>query len=179
MDVARWPAAESLTSSRLDLEPLRVEHAGEMVTVLEDPELYEFTGGRPPSESELVERYTRQMVGASPDGRQGWLNWILRLRDSGTAVGTVQATLRDGDLDDRRAELAWVVSSGFQGAGYATEGATAVVEWLRGKGVESVEAFIHPAHGASAAVAHRLGLRPSGHTRGGETRWILRTRCHN
>jgi RimJ/RimL family protein N-acetyltransferase len=150
-----------------------------MVAVLGDPQLYEFTGGRPPSESELVDRYTRQVLGESVDGRQGWLNWILRLRDSRAAIGTVQATLRDDDAGERRAELAWVLSTRFQGAGYATEGAAAVIEWLRGEGVESVEAFIQPSHGASARVAQRLGLEPTGEMRGGETRWILRTRCHN
>jgi hypothetical protein len=38
-------------TERLTLEPLRPEHADEMVAVLGDPALYEFTGGTPPVNS--------------------------------------------------------------------------------------------------------------------------------
>jgi RimJ/RimL family protein N-acetyltransferase len=170
----RWPAAAELTSERLVLEPLRVEHAAEMVAVLADPALYEFIGGEPPSQAELRARYRRQARGESPDGVEGWLNWVLRLRSDRTALGTVQATLRDD-----AAELAWVVSTSFQGAGYATEGTSAVIAWLRGKGIMWFEAHIHPDHAASSAVARRLGFEPTALARDGEVRWELRLRCHN
>src|SRR5215207_9766182 len=100
-----WPGAEPLVTERLILEPLRPDHAREMVAVLADPGLYVHTGGSPPSEAELAERYARQSRGASPDGGQGWLNWILRLRRDDGLAGFVQATLseRDGGI---AAELA-------------------------------------------------------------------------
>jgi RimJ/RimL family protein N-acetyltransferase len=141
-----------------------------MVAVLADPALYTYTGGRPPSESELAVRYGRQVSGASPDRREAWLNWVLRLRSSGSLVGTVQATVTGGD-GSRRAELAWVISTRFQGAGYATEAARAVMTWLPTLGVESFDAHVHPAHKASAAVAERLGLAPIGTRPDGEVRW--------
>ena len=152
--------AEQIETERLVLEPLRIEHAGEMVSVLDDPLIYQFTGGHPPTEAELRSRYERQIRG------DGWLNWILRSRESAAAVGTVQATLRD------RAELAWVLAPAFQGLGYATEAATAAMEWLRTKGVTGFEAHVHPEHDASAAVARRLGLRPTDAVHRGETVWI-------
>ena len=40
---------EPLTSERLRLEPLTVDHAPAMVAVLADPSIYEFTGGSPPT----------------------------------------------------------------------------------------------------------------------------------
>jgi hypothetical protein len=40
-------------TARLALEPLRAEHATEMVAVLADPRIYEFIGDAPPSEDEL------------------------------------------------------------------------------------------------------------------------------
>ena len=161
------PVAEQIETQRLILEPLRVDHAGDMVAVLADPAMYEFTGGAPPSEGELQARYARQVRGA------GWLNWILRLRESRAAVGTVQATLRE------RAELAWVVGTSFQGCGYATEGTAAVIAWLRANGVGEFEAHIHPDHEASAAVARRLGFEPTDAVHRGETVWISGRRCHN
>ena len=43
---------------------------------------------------------------------------------------------------------------------------------LRERGVTRFAANIHPDHAASAAVARRLGLAPTGERRGGEVRWI-------
>ena len=162
------PTAQQLTSERLTLEPLRVDHAAEMVAVLADPAMYEFTGGDPPSEADLTARYRRQTA------HDGWLNWVLRLRSTGEAVGTVQAT-----LGDDAAELAWVVSSRFQGAGYAREGTAAAIAWLRANDVHSFHAHIHPDHAASKAVAARLDFEPTGSIRNGEVCWELPARCHN
>jgi RimJ/RimL family protein N-acetyltransferase len=165
-----WPAAQPLRTDRLDLEPLRVGHAGEMVGVLADPALYAWTGGAPPTAGQLRERYARQAPGRSPDGRQGWLNWVLRLRDTGAAAGTVQATLARED-GATVAELAWVVGTAAQRRGYAREAASAVAAWLRGLGVDRLVAHVHPEHAASAAVARHLGMRATGVVVDGETRW--------
>lgn len=165
-----WPAAEFLETPRLRLEPLRVEHAAEMVAVLADPSLFHFTGGAPPCEAELTSRYRLQAAGTSPDGREGWLNWVLRGDPADPPVGTVQATLREGDAE-RRAELAWVLAPSHQGQGLATEAADAVMRWLQGQGIRSFEAHIRPGHDASGGVARRLGMEPTSDRRGGETRW--------
>ena len=165
-----WPAAEPIETARLTLEPLRVEHAAEMVEVLSAPALYEFTGAAPPSLERLRARYARQAVGHSSDGREGWLNWIARERDTGIAVGTVQATLttRDARLE---AEIAWVIGAARQRRGYATEAAGAMVQWLRTQGIKTITAYIHPDHQASMGVARRLGLAPTPIIDDGETRW--------
>jgi RimJ/RimL family protein N-acetyltransferase len=166
----KWPRAEPITTERLDLEPLRLDHAREMAHVLDDPALYRYTGGSPPSEEELSARYARQSSGVSPDGRQGWLNWVLRLRSDGGAVGIVQCTLTEQG-DAVNADLAWVVGIHHQGAGVATEAAVAMIGWLRGLGIAAFTAHIHPDHAASAAVARRLGLAQTPLVERGETRW--------
>jgi RimJ/RimL family protein N-acetyltransferase len=159
--------AAPIETGRLLLEPLREEHAREMLSVLADPALYEHTGGAPPTVGELEQRYARQVRGRSPDGRQMWLNWVLRRRDPARAVGFVQVT-----LDERGAELAWLVTPAEQGAGLATEAAGAVAQWLRDQGVRRLSAHIHPDNGASAAVARRLGMTPTAETKDGELRWV-------
>jgi RimJ/RimL family protein N-acetyltransferase len=165
-----WPAAEPIETARLTLEPLRVDHAGEMREVLGDPALYRYTGGKPPSLDELRTRYAMQAVGRSPDARHGWLNWIARDRDTGAAVGIVQTTLgrSAGPLE---AEIAWIIGVPYQHRGFAVESATAMVEWLRDRGVQMFIAHIHPGHGASMSVARRLGLTATDVIEGGETRW--------
>jgi RimJ/RimL family protein N-acetyltransferase len=160
--------SDDVVARRLALVPLTVSDAREMVTVLAGDDLYTFTGGRPPTLPELRARYARQVVGHSADGIQDWHNWIIRLVTGRTAVGYVQATVTDGG---RRAEIAWVVGRAWQGHGYATEAAAALVGWLWERGVLIVQAHIHPDHAASAAVAFHAGLLPTGQLQDGEQLW--------
>jgi RimJ/RimL family protein N-acetyltransferase len=141
---------------RIRLDPLRVADAEEMAVVLGAPELYGFIGGEPPALSELTDRYRRQVVGRSLDGREEWLNWIVRLE--GTAIGYVQATVHEGT----RAVVAWVIGVPWQGRGYATEAVRAMIVVLRARGVTRIEAYIVPGHAASEVVAARAGLAATG-----------------
>jgi RimJ/RimL family protein N-acetyltransferase len=91
---------------------------------------------------------------------------MLRRRDTGELVGTVQAT-----VTGTAAELAWVVAVPHQGQGYAREAALAVRDLLRDAGVSRFSACIHPGHLASAGVARALGLAPTSTLVDGEVRW--------
>lgn len=162
----RWPAAQAILTARLRLEPLRAAHATELASLLDDARLHEFTGGRPLPADELRVRYARLESGRSPDGNQAWLNWVVRARAGGEAVGTVQATIESGS-----ASLAWVIGSRYQGRGYAKEAAAGMAEWLVTEGVGALVAWIHPGHAASIAVARHLGMEASDVESGGETRW--------
>jgi len=166
--VAQQLSARELESERLLLEPLRADHADELAPVLGDVALHRFIGGTPPGAAELRERFARQARGHSPDGRERWLNWVVRDRATGLAVGTVQATVVTAA---QLGELAWVIGSAHQGRGYAKESAALVTSWLRGQGVLDLRAHIHPEHVASAAVARAIGLHPTAVMKDGETRW--------
>jgi RimJ/RimL family protein N-acetyltransferase len=140
-----------------------------MVGVLSGAALYTFTGGSPPGLGELRARYARLATGRSPDGREEWRNWILRREPDRAAVGYVQATIVDGGT---RAEIAWVVGLNWQRQGFAAEAARALVAWLDARGVTAIQARIHPDHPASAAVARRAGLVPTGQIDEGEQLWL-------
>lgn len=170
LSVQGFPEALPLAGLRLDLEPLRVAHAQEMAPLMDDARLHAFIGGEPATLSRLRERYRRQVVGRSPDGAQRWLNWVVRRRWDGRAVGTVQATVvaRDRVLT---AEVAWVVATEYQGQGFAREAAQVLVTWLREQGVETVMAHLHPDHKASQGVARAVGLSPTSLLVDGEVRW--------
>jgi RimJ/RimL family protein N-acetyltransferase len=184
------PVAESIETERLLLEPLTVAHAEEMVHVLDDWELHTFTGGEPATLAELRSRYNRLVSGPAPYHQEGWLNWIVHLRPPpsavlhradlddphdlddqeravGPAVGTVEATVHPGPW----AALAWIIGTEWQGRGIATEAARGLVGWLTAHSVTDLRANIHPGNQASAAVARKLGLSPTGQCVGGELVW--------
>lgn len=159
-------STDGFSTDRLDLLPLRVEHAGEMAEVLADPELHAFIGGTPDSPQALLARY-RRLVAGSPDPAVRWLNWVIRLREENCLAGTVQATIAD-----RGAEIAWVVGTPWQGRRIAGEAARGLVGWLGTQPVDTVAAHIHPDHHASAAVAASAGLAATAERQDGEVRWL-------
>jgi len=166
-----WPSATKLQSARLLLEPLCVMHAEEAATALADESLHRYIGGHPATTDELRDRYARQVAGHSPDGRHGWLNWILRERRSGQLAGTLQATLSRAVDGGHSAELAWIIATDHRGQGLAAEAATAVTARLFDQGTVALVAHVHPGNVASAATAARLGMTPTPVLEDGEIEW--------
>jgi RimJ/RimL family protein N-acetyltransferase len=167
-DDATSVPVETLAGDRLDLVPLRPADADEMAAVLAEESLYAFIGGSPPTVELLRARYERQAVGRSPDGSHEWLNWIVRLRPSGQAVGYVQATIEEGG---QVADIAWLIGVPWQGRGYAREAAQRLASWLEEGGARIVTAHVHPEHAASAAVAAWAGLQRTDEIENGERIW--------
>jgi RimJ/RimL family protein N-acetyltransferase len=163
---------DSIATERLTLTALTVHDADEMVGVLNDERLHAFIGGRPDTITELRDRY-RRFVAGPKESDDVWLNWIVRSTQDGAAVGTVQATV--STLSDGRtvAAVAWVIGIAWQGRGYASEAARALIDWLRAHGVDQVTAHIRPDHHASATVARRSGLHETDELINGETVWRL------
>ena len=145
-------------------------HAAELAPLLDDVALHEFTGGTPLSEAALAARYTRLAARRSPSGDQLWGNWVIRVRATGAAAGTVQATLLAAGPAAGPAEVAWVVARAAQGRGYASEAARSLVTVLRQDGW-AIVAHIHPRHLASQRVARAAGLLPTADISDGEIRW--------
>jgi RimJ/RimL family protein N-acetyltransferase len=154
------------------MQPLAVDDADEVAPALDDPALHEFIGGSPATADELRRRFRFLAVGHSPDGTEGWLNWVVRDRESTAVVGTAQATLRGSD-EALSADIAWVVATPWQGRGFAKEAARAVTEWLFAQGVRVVAAYVHPEHAASAGVARSVGMVPTDTVVDGEVRWVV------
>jgi alpha-ribazole phosphatase/probable phosphoglycerate mutase len=163
-----WFHDTPIITERLTLFPLKVTDADEMAKVLADPDLYTFTGGTPPTPATLRTRYATLATGHSPDDHQEWRNWIIRRHTDNRAIGTVQATITD---HESRAEIAWIIGVPWQGMGYATEAASALLTWLDTRNIPHVQAHIHPDHHASTTVATHLGLTPTPHIHDGERRW--------
>ena len=126
------PAAPTLDTPRLRLEPLAEAHLDALHDVLDDPALHTFTGGVPLGRDALRARIARLIVGRSADGREVWLNLIVRRRADDAVLGYVQATIAapgPGDVTTPTT-TAWVIGTRFQRHGYAREAAGALCTWL-------------------------------------------------
>lgn len=163
-------AAGDLPTGRLTLEPLEVEHADEMVSVLSNPALYDFTGGEPPTGDALVSRYRAQVAGSGRQGEQ-WHNWIMRRTDTDEVIGFVQATVVDGVAD-----IAWLVGVEHQRQGFAVEAVLAMIAELENRSVRRFAAHIHSDHRESQRVAAAVGLEFTGALdNDGEEIWLSST----
>ena len=114
-----------IETGSLTLEPQTVAHAEEMFVVLSDPAIYEYENEPPPSLEWLRARFTKLEARRSSDGREQWLNWVIRLPTS-ELIGYVQATVRANG----RAAIAYALSSRYWGRGLARQAVQAMVAEL-------------------------------------------------
>ena len=145
-----------LTTPRLTLEPLEVSHAHPLYASLQAPELYRFIPrDAPPSVEALAARYSNLATRHSPGGEDLWLNWVMRKRDTGEYVGTVEVTV----CPTREAYLAYQVFPLFWKQGFATEACQRVLEHLVADySVTRVIAEIDTRNEASIRMVERLGF---------------------
>ena len=144
-----------IESNALRLEPLAVAHAEEMFEPLSAAVIYDYMAGGPPSSiAALRERYVNLERGRSADGRQQWLNWIIRVR-SGRCAGFVQATLYPGHTGD----FAFVLAPEHWGHGVAFEACQAAIPYIASElGVTELFATVDPRNARSIRLLTRLGF---------------------
>ncbi len=145
-----------IETERLRLEPLVATHAVEMLHALASPEIYRFIPNEPPTDVvALAARYARLATRRSPDGRECWLNWAVRLRSTGECIGRVEATVREAS----QAEIAYLIAPDSQGKGLATEACRAMIAWIAdAHGVRTFEATIDTRNARSIAMVTRIGF---------------------
>jgi len=147
---------QDIKTDDLVLEPLAARHAEAMFEVLSDPALYRYLDHpAPPSVEHLRDVYTRLETRRSPDGRELWLNWVVR-PTGGPPVGYVQATV----TANREAWVAFVFSSRHWGRGYATQATQAVIGHLTAaQGVTRFLATVEAENQRSIRLLERLAFR--------------------
>lgn len=147
---------QPLRTPQLDLTPLEPADAKSLFEVLAEPELYRHLPHGPPSDAgALEERFSRLATRRSPDERQQWLNWVVRERGSGEAVGLVEVTVEGG-----QAHLAYFVARAHWRRGIGRQACAAVLEHLREElAVTEVVAEMDARNTASFALVESLGFR--------------------
>jgi ribosomal-protein-alanine N-acetyltransferase len=122
--------------------------------VLRDPRLYENVPQDPPASLAWLEtRHALLESRLSPEGDELWLNWVLRRRDGGDCIGSVQVTV----YADASACLAYEVGSAFWKQRFASEACAAVLQVLQQDfGVRRVVAEVDTLNAASIRLLERL-----------------------
>ena len=149
-----------LETPRLLLEPILPVHAPVLYERLRDERLYRFIPQDPPDTLEALEdRYQFLSGRRSPDGREAWLNWAVRERDSGQYAGTLEATV----YDKGTAIIAYMVFVPCQRRGIAAEACGRLLEHLfEGYRAGMVAAEIDTRNAASIALVESLGFERVG-----------------
>src|SRR5262249_37713055 len=138
----------------LTLEPQTALHAEAMFAVLSDPAIYEYENEPPRSLDWLRERFAKLESRRSADGRERWLNWVIRLPTS-ELIGYVQATVRA----DGCAAIAYELASAYWGRGLAHQAVQAMIgELVAHYDVRRLTAVLKRENGRSRRLLERLGF---------------------
>lgn len=165
LDISREP----LLTPRLELRRTRVEDAAAMFEALRHPEMYRYVPHKTPATITDVEtRFARVMQETAPDRLEQWLNWTVWLRENGTPLGTVEATINQ----HQAASIGYIFDPRVWGHGYATEAVKAMMDHLRTQGALVFKAEIDIQNNASKAVVTRLGFQHA-FTEGADEFWRL------
>ena len=86
--------------------------------------------------------------------------WAVCLKDSGKLIGNIYLAAQDFDTW----ELGYVFNADYQGNGYATEAARAMVDYVfKNHNARRVIAMCNPLNEPSWKLLERLGMRREGH----------------
>lgn len=141
-------------TAAVTLEPQTAAHVEEMFVVLSDPAIYEYENEPPPSLEWLRARFTRLESRQSSDGRDLWLNWVIRL-PTANLIGYVQATVHPNG----RAAIAYELSSAHWGRGLARQAVQAMIsELAEHYQVHSLFAVLKRENLRSLRLLERLGF---------------------
>lgn len=149
-----------LETERLILRMYRLDDFKDHLRLCADPDIMKFlTGGKPMSRLEAW-RHMAYLVGHWE--LLGYGYYAVEEKASGRFVGRIGLTNPEGLPG---IELGWIIAPEFQGQGFATEGARALLahafnemEW------DHVISAIHPDNKPSIRVAERLGEKLEGKT---------------
>ena len=158
------PTAEFpvLETPRLLLRRSRREDFPAFRSMLADPGVTRFLGGRPLSQEEAWTKFVRN-AGLWPLFGFGF--WILEEKSTGSFAGEVGLAHFFRELtppSENLREAAWILPTSAQGKGYATEAISAVLVWGASRFSDPrTICLIHPDNLPSLRVAEKCGFRES------------------
>jgi [ribosomal protein S5]-alanine N-acetyltransferase len=147
---------KTIHCSACTLEPQIQSHAIETLDVLSDPAIYQYEGVPPPSMEKLADGYRRRESRVSPDGKEQWLNWVVRI-PTGELTGYVQSTV----LGNGSAFVGYEFSSKYWRRGIATAAMRCMLQELSETyQVDTYVAVLKAENFRSLGLLQKLGFTP-------------------
>lgn len=163
--------AHPLRTPRLLLRPLVESDVDDVFAYQSIPDVVRYLPW-PVRDREESRRHTRTRLGYTRLAADGdGIVLAAELSDTeggrGRVIGDFSVILTS--IDNAQVDVGWVLHPDYQGRGYATEAARAVLDLVFGEiGAHRVQARLDPANAASAALCRRLGMRHEARLREGE-----------
>jgi RimJ/RimL family protein N-acetyltransferase len=150
------PEDLKLTTARLLLRPIRLEDFDPWAQMMTDEEAARFIGGRQPRSV----AWRGFMCSAGAWHLTGIAMFSVIEKSSGRWIGRVGPWRPEGWPGP---EIGWAISREFWGRGYATEAASASIDWaFNTLGWNEVIHSISPENVSSQSVARKLGSHYKG-----------------
>jgi RimJ/RimL family protein N-acetyltransferase len=147
-----------LETPRLLLRPLTSGHAQALLSYRGDEEVCRYLPFPPMDATEINRRLTEQWNRVEFTDENDAVTLGVELRDSGQLIGDV--ILFSRSKEHGNGEIGWVFHPAVAGQGYATEAASAMLDWAFGPvGLRRVIARLDELNTSSARLCVRLGMR--------------------
>lgn len=155
---AGWPP-DPIETKRLLLRPTRASDRASYIDLQCSDVVYRYLGG--PKLREVIEREVPDVPGNRPG--------VFGVEALGSFIGIVTLGRRDQDrpghlqAQGNELEISYLFLPSYWSHGYATEAASAVLDWLEQvQPEEPVVLCTQVANGTSVRLAQRLGFREAG-----------------
>lgn len=150
-----------LVGPRVTLDPLRPDDIEPLYAMQSDPEVCRYLLYEPRTREKVEEVLARDAAALRLAEPADYLQPAIR-DEHGDFIGTMYLDLKS--VDDRTAEIGWILLPSAQGRGYAAEAARLLLAYcFDDLGLHRVYAELDPRNDASVALCLRLGMRHEGH----------------
>ena len=149
--------SQSLESSRLIIRPQLASDAEAAFAFLQDDAMRQWISLRKPASVDtLRQSWKRNEAGISPDGCEAWLQWFVRSKADGSAIGSIDACI---DQNKVAVNFGYYFFVPAWGQGFATEAVGVVAKHLMSNGVERLLATVTVGNTASVRVLKKIGFQ--------------------
>jgi RimJ/RimL family protein N-acetyltransferase len=151
-----------LDAVRLRLRPLTEADTDALLAYRADAEVCRYLPFPPMDAAEIARRLREQWHQVTLDAEGQNVTLGAELRDTGELIGDVILMFKSAEHGN--GEIGWVFHPKVAGLGYATEAASAMLDWGFGPvGLRRVVARLDARNDASARLCERLGMRREAH----------------
>src|SRR3954465_14700585 len=151
--------APVLQTERLTLRPFRASDADAQAAMMGDPEVMRHLGGHPLSREDS---WRKLLGGHAMWSLFGFGYWAVERRGGGAMIGQIGFADFQRDMSPPVAglpEMGWLFAREAGGQGYATEAASAGLDWIEGAlRLPETVAIIDHANSGSIRVAEKCGF---------------------